>query len=78
MWHRSNWHWYLKQELPFPQLPPSGRLMAAWDEERPGRLAALSSAGELLAAQFEWGAAVSARGTVAVIDGCDVLLTPFR
>ncbi|GBF99867.1 hypothetical protein Rsub_12507 [Raphidocelis subcapitata] len=77
VWHRSNWHWYLKQELPFPHLPPSGSLSAAWDEERPGLLTAVSSDGECARAALRWGACVSARGTAAVVDGCDVLLTPF-
>ena len=78
LWRRSNWHWYMKQELPFPLLPPGGRVSVAWDEARAGRLVVVTSAGGVLRAALGWAACVSARGTAAVIDGCDVLLTPFR
>lgn len=81
MWHRSNWHWYLKQEIPFPllhELPGGAAVIAAWDEERPGCLHLLSSYGEFVRATLQWQGCVSRRGTAAVIDGCDVLLTPFR
>ncbi|KAI8469194.1 MAG: IKI3 family-domain-containing protein [Monoraphidium minutum] len=77
IWHRSNWHWYLKLEIPFPGLPRHARLCGAWDEERPGMLHVVSSAGEYVRTALAWQGCVSARGTAAVIDGCDVLLTPF-
>jgi elongator complex protein 1 len=92
VWHRSNWHWYLKQELPFAiAAPPPAvagtpstgaaavpAVSVAWDEERPGLLRAVCGGGGALRVEFHWAGCVSARGTAAVVDGCDVLLTPFR
>ncbi len=36
IWHRSNWHWYLKADLPFG--PKARGITAKWDEEHPLRL----------------------------------------
>jgi hypothetical protein len=83
VWHRSNWHWYLKQEIPFSGLPssvagPGPALTAAWDGERPGLLHIVGACGQYVRAALCWQGCVSARGTAAVVDGCDVLITPFR
>lgn len=36
IWHRSNWHWYLKAEMPFGS--DACGVTAKWDEEHPLRL----------------------------------------
>lgn len=36
IWHRSNWHWYLKADMPFS--PDACGVTAKWDEEHPLRL----------------------------------------
>ena len=35
IWHRSNWHWYLKQEQLYPDVPT---VTVVWDEVVPLRL----------------------------------------
>lgn len=41
IWHRSNWHWYLKQEQVYPHAAPVSVL---WDELVPFRLHVCSAA----------------------------------
>lgn len=41
IWHRSNWHWYLKQEQVYPHAAP---VSVAWDEAVPLRLHVCSAA----------------------------------
>lgn len=56
---RSNWHWYLKQELRFPA---SKGLSLLWSEEGPNILQILTAEGQLrqvgfcqlIAAAFSW------------------------
>ena len=36
IWHRSNWHWYLKANMPFGT--NACGVTAKWDEEQPLRL----------------------------------------
>ncbi len=77
VWCRSNWHWYLKQELRYPNAGSAG-VTAAWDEEAPRVLRVLSANGGYHRLSFGWGACVSANGTAAVVDGHQLLLTPLR
>lgn len=44
MWTRSNWHWYLKQELRFPDEPS---LSMFWSDEGPSILTILTASGQL-------------------------------
>ena len=41
IWHRSNWHWYLKQEHVHPHAAP---VSVVWDEAVPLRLHVCSAA----------------------------------
>ena len=135
LWRRSNWHWYLKQELRFTD---SCGLQMQWSDEGPntltictaegilrkvnpqlswgpctllciqlrglqpcrvawawpthymqtkcntqfdlqaGRSGDLLTGSTIMQVQLGTGLAVSALGTAAVIDGCEVLLTPLR
>jgi hypothetical protein len=49
-----------------------------WDESLPCRLHLLSGAGRYSRLDFGWCLNISGRGTAAVIDGHQVLLTPLR
>ena len=78
LWHRSNWHWYLKQVLVW-EAPGPGGIHGAW-EEGGGQLLLhlMGSWGEYCRVGWGWECSVSGRGTAAVVDGCQVLLTPLR
>ncbi len=43
IWHRSNWHWYLKADKPFKA--EACGVTAKWDEEQPLRLHLCSGIG---------------------------------
>lgn len=80
LWTTGNYHWYLKQEIPYPG---SQFNALSWHPERALRFATTSPQ-ELFSAE---GVLQAARGScyppndigaVAVIDGETVKLTPFR
>jgi len=84
LWHRFNWHWYLKHERVFSDC--SG-LCVAWTElsssSRSDGYASLglrifTAEGFVSFVSFTWECCVSFLGTAAVIDGTSVLLTPLR
>ncbi len=87
LWHRFNWHWYLKHERVFTDC--SG-LCIAWKELSAGGGGGGASGGSGLGLRiftaeggvsyisFIWECCVSAYGTAAVVDGTSVLLTPLR
>ncbi|BGP42072.1 Putative elongator complex protein 1 [Rhodotorula kratochvilovae] len=92
LWHRGNYHWYLKSSVsPFlsapsttstPPLSHQSRGLA-WHPEKPLVLALLAPRG-VETYEMCWDtlrserAAPSDDGTVAVIDGAETKLTPFR
>lgn len=85
VYHRSNWHWYLKLERSYPLVPgvhADGRGPApllAWDERTHGRLHVLVPGGAAYEQlQLMWDVTTSDRGTCVVVDGSHVLLTPLR
>ncbi|BDA44195.1 Elongator complex protein 1 [Coccomyxa sp. Obi] len=74
VWQRSNWHWYLRQELH----PYAGfGLSIAWNEMGLG-LDMVASNGSFGSVSFGVQHYTSERGTVAVIDGSKLLVTPLR
>lgn len=84
LWTMSNYHYYLKQELPFPEVAPH-TVMCTWHAERPLAVA-LSTPGALqvleLTSTVSSGSVVPPDdyGMVASIDGCKssrVLLSVF-
>lgn len=76
LWHRSNWHWYLKHERRYTEC--SG-LSLTWKESGGGLdLGIFTDDGRASRTTFTWECCVSALGTAAVVDGSTVLLTPFR
>eukprot|EP00850_Spirogloea_muscicola_P001379 SM000005S17176 [mRNA] locus=s5:653029:657762:+ [translate_table: standard] len=76
VWHRSNYHWYLKAEW---RAAPSDGLHVMWDAERPLRLMLWTEGGAMRRVDLAWSspAAGCASGTAAVVDGADVLVTPL-
>lgn len=78
VWHRSNWHWYLKFEQLHTLPDSAGSLLASWDDTRHLRLHLLAGSGAYTVLDFDWSVSVSARGTAAVVDGHQLLITPLR
>ena len=81
LWHRSNYHWYLKQELRYESTVAS---MVTFDEERPRDVTVAlkfqdSAKLELREYTFVWDASVvSHGGTAAAVDGDSLNFTPFH
>ena len=85
LWTTSNYHWYLKQSIPFvDQASISVNPHATWHPEKPLQLACASSAGSLHLLKYTSrvcrGTMVPPHdiGLVAVIDGKLLKLTPLR
>ncbi|UKZ82239.1 hypothetical protein TrVFT333_010024 [Trichoderma virens FT-333] len=79
LWTMGNYHWYLKQEI---AMEP-GFVCLAWHSEKALRFAAASAGSLILAEQIFHTSRGSCRlpndnGVVAVIDGENVKITPFR
>ncbi|KAI0030870.1 IKI3 family-domain-containing protein [Vararia minispora EC-137] len=78
LWTTGNYHWYLKQEL----TPPPGRTRfssVAWHPEDAMRM--LLTTDDTFVEQhlaLETCSTPFDTGTVAVVDGANILLTPFR
>ncbi|RYO78912.1 hypothetical protein DL762_008449 [Monosporascus cannonballus] len=78
-WTMGNYHWYLKQEV-FTETQP---LSLTWHPEKSLRLASANS-GRLVLAEYIFDAARGSLtppydyGAVAVIDGGNLKITPFR
>ncbi|XP_066919539.1 putative elongator complex protein 1 isoform X2 [Clytia hemisphaerica] len=79
LWTTGNYHWYLKQELTFNEQPPS----LSWDPENAYKLHIISQDGEFKQFVYIYDV-IQSKGDdenlamVAVIDGSQLLLTPFR
>ncbi|KAF2441894.1 elongator complex protein 1 [Karstenula rhodostoma CBS 690.94] len=82
LWTMSNYHYYLKQELFFPE-QAAATVRCSWDPERPLSLA-LSTAGSLQILEYAStvaGGSVAPphdSGLVASIDGLNLKITPLR
>ncbi|KAF8132053.1 pol II transcription elongation factor [Boletus edulis] len=77
LWTTGNYHWYLKQEFRAPG--DSHFTNVTWHPEASLRLLATTTS-QLMSRTFAWDtcAGANATGTVGVVDGDEVLLTPFR
>lgn len=78
VWHRSNWHWYLKHQRAFPNSEHQGRVLVRWDDQHAGRLHTVTGAGCYEMTQLQWQQCVSPMGTSMVVDGKQLLITPLR
>ncbi|KAF6250795.1 IKI3 family-domain-containing protein [Scenedesmus sp. NREL 46B-D3] len=63
LWHRSNWHWYLKHEQLSSLPDAAGCLLVTWDEALPGRLHLMAGCGSysVLDCSGTWPSAAGAR-----------------
>ncbi|KAH9022450.1 IkappaB kinase complex IKAP component [Lactarius hengduanensis] len=84
LWTTGNYHWYLKQEIAAPPTSEGGRFTSVtWHPENALQIL-LTTKTEIISHSYRWETcAATARapndtGTVAVVDGSSVLLTPFR
>lgn len=75
LWSMNNYHWYLKQSIPFDEDRVSS---LTWDPEHAYRLHILCNSGKYLQCTWHWATHSSSNGLVAVIDGSRLLMTPFR
>ena len=75
LWQRRNWHWYCVREA---WRSSAGRLQLLWCEHSTAALCVSSESGRVERWELFFAADVSPRGSVAVIDGSEVLLTPLR
>ncbi|KLO09706.1 IkappaB kinase complex, IKAP component [Schizopora paradoxa] len=82
LWTIGNYHWYLKQEIVADADCPRFS-SASWHPEKP-MILLLTSSSRIFEYQFTWETFISRApppndsGCVAVVDGTNVLLTPFR
>lgn len=76
LWQRRNWHWYCAHERQWP--PGTPTIHALWSEADARALHTMSAGGLLDSTTLTSASTVSPRGTAAVIDGCDVLVTPLQ
>ncbi|XP_036117261.1 elongator complex protein 1 [Molossus molossus] len=84
LWTVGNYHWYLKQSLPFSTCGKSKIVCLMWDPVTPYRLHVLCQGWHYLCYDWHWttdrssGDNSSDMANVAVIDGNRVLVTAFR
>ncbi|OWF47940.1 putative elongator complex protein 1 [Mizuhopecten yessoensis] len=84
IWTMNNYHWYLKQSLPFDGTADDKIVSVVWDPEHVYRLHIICSGGKYLQYTWSWathfstGISKDNQALVAVIDGDRVLLTPMR
>ncbi|XP_017659129.1 elongator complex protein 1 isoform X2 [Nannospalax galili] len=84
LWTVGNYHWYLKQSLPFSTSGKSQIVSLLWDPMTPYRLHVLCQGWHYLCYDWHWttdrssGNNSSDLANVAVIDGYRVLVTVFR
>ncbi|TFK88053.1 IkappaB kinase complex IKAP component [Polyporus arcularius HHB13444] len=86
LWTSGNYHWYLKQEIVAPKGPdgaPGRFTTVKWHPEDPLRII-LTTHTEVIQRTYAWDTLASPSrppadsGSVAVVDGTSLLLTPFR
>ncbi|KAJ7478610.1 pol II transcription elongation factor [Mycena galericulata] len=85
LWTTGNYHWYLKHEMPAPSSSTApGRFTSVeWHPEKALHVV-LTTSSKIIQRTYGWETHVSPTrppndsGTVAVLDGSKVLLTPFR
>uniref|UniRef100_A0A8D1MQ98 Elongator complex protein 1 n=1 Tax=Sus scrofa TaxID=9823 RepID=A0A8D1MQ98_PIG len=84
LWTVGNYHWYLKQSLPFSSCGKSKIVSLMWDPVAPYRLHVLCQGWHYLCYDWHWttdrslGDNLSDMANVAVVDGNRVLVTVFR
>ncbi|KAJ4977593.1 hypothetical protein NE237_008373 [Protea cynaroides] len=74
IWSFSNNHWYLKQEIRYPN---RDRVKFIWDPLNPLHLISWTSVGKITTYNFVWMTAVMENSVALVTDNSNVLITPF-
>ncbi|KAJ2831078.1 putative elongator complex protein 1 [Coemansia furcata] len=83
LWADRNYHWYLKQELRASALPGGSLLRAVWDGEDPMRLHVAGDQTYVsvrlhAAPDVAHVASEQSNAAAVVVDGAQLLYTPFR
>lgn len=79
LWTMGNYHWYLKQSLPFSTSGMNQVVSLLWDPVMPGRLHILCQGWRYICCDWHWttdrssGNSASDLANVAVIDGSKLL-----
>jgi elongator complex protein 1 len=81
IWSVANYYWYLKQSYNFDL--ENKISCVSWDPEDPLKLHAININGRYLNYNFGWTTNLSSciedyNGSIGVIDGSNVLITPFK
>ncbi|KAJ7133724.1 pol II transcription elongation factor [Mycena crocata] len=84
LWTTGNYHWYLKHEMVAPSSSGPGRFTSVeWHPEQ-ALSVVLTTSSKIIQRTYGWETCASFTrppndsGTVAVLDGSKILLTPFR
>ncbi|KAI0076404.1 IkappaB kinase complex IKAP component [Panus rudis PR-1116 ss-1] len=86
LWTTGNYHWYLKHEITAPPTPegqPGRFTSVTWHPENASNLV-LTTTTQVIQRTYAWETYASRSkppgdsGSVAVLDGASILLTPFR
>lgn len=74
IWYFSNNHWYLKQEIRYAK---QDGVKFMWDLTNPLKLICWTLDGRIITYKFVWVTAVMGNSMAFVIDGSNILVTPF-
>ncbi|CAF1949608.1 unnamed protein product [Rotaria magnacalcarata] len=77
LWSSSNYHWYLKQNIPFPSVNIQSLL---WDIDIANKLHFITNDGQYHSVTWSWISQVSytnTRSLVFLIDGCHLFVSDF-
>lgn len=82
LWHRSNYHWYLKYEFQYDKDIPSTVSCIQFHEEKPYHLTVALRSGRRLEWrtyewQWDWSVVSPKTGTATIIDGNCINVTPL-
>ncbi|RNA26145.1 elongator complex 1 [Brachionus plicatilis] len=81
LWSMSNYHWYLKQSIDFDL---KNRISAVcWDPEDSFKLHLFTETGQYVSYKYGWFVNCCKpvdgfNGSIALINSCDALITPFK
>ncbi|KAF8925154.1 hypothetical protein BGZ58_001096 [Dissophora ornata] len=84
LWTMNNYKWYLKQELLYNDDESAGVANFQWDVEAALVLHVVTQSGSYQRNQYCWDTYINEMlapenlGTVAVVDGANLMVTPFR
>ncbi|XP_068634801.1 elongator complex protein 1 [Aristolochia californica] len=74
IWSFSNNHWYLKQEIKYPN---KDRVKFTWEPTKPLQMICWTLSGRIITYNFVWVTAVTDDSTALVIDNGKILVSPL-